>query len=58
MQITPLEELASTKGVRVRETCPTDVAKAIQRYLSIDQHEVRKLREIALDRALSATCVR
>lgn len=51
-----IHELTDTATVRAGATCRVDVAKAVGRYLSTHKQKDGGLYEIALDRALAATC--
>jgi chorismate mutase len=51
-----VRELADTVVVRASATCPSDTAKAVGKYLAGDKHDAGSLREVALDRAMAATC--
>ena len=51
-----VRELSDTVAVRASATCPADTAKAVGKYLAGDRHDAGSLQEIALDRAMAATC--
>jgi chorismate mutase len=51
-----IAELAETAGIRASESCRTDVAKAVGKYVSAHKGKFSPLRAIALDRALAASC--
>jgi chorismate mutase len=56
IQRTLIAELQDTAAIRASTTCPTDVAKAVAKYLSVHKQKVGPLYAIALDRALVASC--
>jgi chorismate mutase len=51
-----IAELAETAGIRASESCRTEVAKAVGKYVSAHKGKFSPLRAIALDRALAASC--
>jgi chorismate mutase len=51
-----VRELADTVTVRASATCRADTAKAVGKYLAGPKHDAGSLQEIALDRAMAATC--
>jgi chorismate mutase len=51
-----IAELTKSEGVRVNRSCPTDIAKAVGKYVSAHKNGFGALKAIALDRALAAAC--
>jgi chorismate mutase len=51
-----VRELADTVAIRASATCHADTAKAVGNYLVGHKHNAGSLQEIALDRAMAATC--
>jgi chorismate mutase len=49
-------ELVDTVAIRASATCHADTAKAVGKYLAGHRHDAGSLQEIALDRAMAATC--
>jgi chorismate mutase len=56
LQTALVAELKDAAAVRASATCPTEVAKAVGKYVMAHKHDLGPLGEIALDRALAATC--
>lgn len=56
LQTELIAELKDAAAIRASATCPTEVAKAVGNYVTAHKHDVDPLEEIALDRALAATC--
>ena len=52
-----VRELVETRSLRARESCRTDTAKAVGKYLSDHRGRLGSLEAIALDRAMANTCV-
>jgi chorismate mutase len=48
--------LRDAAAIRASATCSADVAKAVGKYVTAHKQDVDLLEEIALDRALAATC--
>jgi chorismate mutase len=51
-----VRELADTAGIRATGGCRVDTAKAVGKYLAAHRKDAKSLQEIALDRAMAATC--
>jgi chorismate mutase len=51
-----VRELADTAGIRATGGCRVDTAKAVGKYLAAHTKDAESLQEIALDRAMAATC--
>ena len=51
-----VRELADTVAIRASATCQADTAMAVGKYLAGHKHDSGSLQEIALDRAMAATC--
>jgi len=51
-----VRELADAVAIRASATCHADTAKAVGKYLAGDKLDAGSLQEIALDRAMAATC--
>ena len=56
LQTALVAELKNTSAIRASAGCPTEVAKAVGEYVLAHPHDLGPLEEIALDRALAATC--
>jgi chorismate mutase len=56
LQTALITELKDAAAIRVSASCPTEVAKAVGKYVAAHKHDVDPLEAIALDRALAATC--
>jgi chorismate mutase len=56
LQASLIAGLKDTAAIRDSANCPTEVAKAVGQYVMAHQHDAEPLQEIALDRALAATC--
>jgi chorismate mutase len=50
-------ELADTKEIRSVANCRVEMARAVGRYVAAHRKDTSQLTEIALDRALSESCV-
>jgi len=57
LQAELIAELAATKDMRSDPSCRVELATAIGNYLHAHRKETSKLTEIALDRALSESCI-
>jgi chorismate mutase len=51
-----VRELTDTAGIRASGACRADIAKAVGKYLAAHRKDAESLQEIALDRAMAATC--
>ena len=51
-----IAELAQTAGIRARLSCPTDIAKAVGKYVSAHKNSFSPVKAIARDRAMAAAC--
>ena len=56
LQTALVAELKDAAAIRASATCPTEVAKAVGKYVMAHKDDLGPLEEIALDRALAATC--
>ena len=56
LQTALVAELKDAAAIRASATCPTEVAKAVGKYVMAYKDDLGPLEEIALDRALAATC--
>jgi chorismate mutase len=52
-----IKELADTTAIRGSAACHADTAKAVGKYLAAHNQDAGSLQEIALDRAMAATCI-
>jgi chorismate mutase len=52
-----IAELTEIADIRASGSCRTDIAKAVDKYVSAHKNNLTPLRVIALDRAMAATCV-
>jgi chorismate mutase len=57
LQAELVAEMASTKDIRSGGNCRVEMATAIGKYLEAHRKETSQLTEIALDRALSESCI-
>jgi chorismate mutase len=56
LQTTLVAELKDSAAIRASATCQTEVARAVGKYVIAHKQGLGPLEEIALDRALAATC--
>jgi chorismate mutase len=56
LQMQLIGELADTADIRASAACPTNIAKAVGKYLAAPGHDSGPLEAVALDRALARTC--
>jgi chorismate mutase len=56
IQTALIAELADTKNIRAKASCPTELALAIGKYVAAHQADLSRLDAIALDRSLATTC--
>ncbi len=56
LQTALIAELKAAAAIRASATCSADVAKAVGTYVTAHKHDADRLEEIALDRAMAATC--
>jgi len=56
IQTTLIAELADTRTIRAKASCPTELAVAVGKYVAAHQADLSQLDAIALDRALATAC--
>ena len=56
LQTALIAELKDAAAIRASATCPIEVARAVGKYVTAHKHDLGPVEEIALDRALAATC--
>jgi chorismate mutase len=56
IQTALVAELADTRNIRAKASCPTELAVAIGKYVAAHQADLSHLDAIALDRSLATAC--